>query len=249
LSRQRDDLQTLQGRVSDALHQFPGPGGSKKIEAVAGAVGVTVSSIYNWMGGVSEPDLAKLSAFAAATDVSLAWLVTGKGPRNPRAADQLLSLENYSAPRFAEAPDKPGPIALHGRLMAELVLTGTPEDRMVAGGSPEGPVLLVEVREDAMEPTILKGDFLLVGRHVGLRRAEVAKKKSAGLSVWDGIYVFRPSGERDEGGLIVRRVHFSTDGATVISCDNRIYPEETYPPKAKTRPVAVGRVIWRAGRI
>lgn len=76
-----------------------------KVREIAKAVGVSPSAIYNWISGTNEPNLTKLSAFATATQVSVQWLITGRGEMREASpafhsifdVRHLLSAENQDA--------------------------------------------------------------------------------------------------------------------------------------------------------
>lgn len=56
------------------------------IEALARACGMKGSTLRKWIDGPSEPNRARLVAIAQGARVSLAWLATGEGPREPAAS-------------------------------------------------------------------------------------------------------------------------------------------------------------------
>jgi phage repressor protein C with HTH and peptisase S24 domain len=146
------------------------------------------------------------------------------------------------------------PLAFHEPWLFEL-LYGTREEPTGLGAvEMMSPPLLMEVGEDSMEPTIAKGDLLLVDRSFGLTPAERQRAQREGRSPLDGIYAFRPRSLRGNtdsatGHLVVRRIQYRLDATIVVRCDNPKYPEEIYPPKIQNPPSPLGRVVWHGGRI
>jgi phage repressor protein C with HTH and peptisase S24 domain len=226
----------------------------ERVPEIAQRIGLDPSTVYKWLAGRFEPGLVKLGEFAAAANVSLAWLVTGEGPRDARAAARHALLADYA---FVELePDGAGKptVAFHEPWLAETLLGPHHDPKLSYGDMPVPLATLMLVDDDGMEPTIRKGDLLLLDRGSGLKPAEIERAWKEGRSQWDGIYAFRApvSGrpeKSEETHLVARRLRYRLDGTMVIGCDNPKYPEESYPPKAKKRPGAVGRVIWRGGRI
>jgi phage repressor protein C with HTH and peptisase S24 domain len=114
--------------------------------------------------------------------------------------------------------------------------------------------LLMEVREDSMEPTIMKGDLLLIDRAFGVRPATLKGAQEEQRTAHDGIYAFRAQSLSDgakpsPGLLVVRRIQYRLDGKMAVRCDNSKYPEEVYALESRDQPVPVGRVVWRGGRV
>ena len=112
--------------------------------------------------------------------------------------------------------------------------------------------LLMEVREDSMEPTIMKGDLLLIDRAFGVRPAGLERAQAEQRSAHDGIYAFRAQSLSDgakpaTGLLVVRRIQYRLDGKMAVICDNPKYPEEVYALESRDLPVPLGRVVWRGG--
>jgi phage repressor protein C with HTH and peptisase S24 domain len=225
------------------------------IAELAKKIEVTPATLYRWLNAKFDPSLPKLAQLAEAMQVSLAWLVTGTGPMDRRQALRQAQLEGYAAPAFepASSDDEKPPIAFYEPWLFKL-LYGTPEDLTLFAATDMSLPLLIEVRDDSMEPTIRRGDLLLIDRSFGMRPATLKRARRERRSPHDGIYAFRShllqgNGEKSTGDLVVRRVQFRLDGAMIIRCDNSSYPEEDYPPKAPHRPVPLGLVIWRGSSL
>ena len=225
-----------------------------EIADLAAKIGVAPATLYRWLNAKFDPSLPKLAELAEAMNVNLAWLVTGTGPVDARQARRHALLEQYGAPDFESAGGKLGksPLAFYESWLFNL-LYGTQEDPRVFGPTDMNPPLLMEVSDDSMEPTIAKGDLLLIDRSFGVSAKAQHQAGGGRRSVHDGIYAFRSGslrgeGKKPTGHLIIRRLQYRLDGTMVVRCDNPRYPEEAYALKEQ-RPVPLGRVVWRAGGI
>ncbi len=221
---------------------------------LASKIDVAPTTLYRWLNGKFDPSLPKLAELAEAMDVSLAFLVTGAGPMGRRQGIRHALLEGYDLVQFepADPNAEKAPLAFYEPWLFKF-LYGPAEEPTLFGPTDMKAPLLVEVRGDAMEPTFSPGDLLLVDRSFGTRPSELQSAQNEQRSPLDGVYVFRAGagqGEADEstGHLIVRRVQYRLDGTMIIRCDNPRYPEEPYSAK-DARPVPVGRVVWRGGRV
>lgn len=227
---------------------------SHEIADLAAKIDVAPATLYRWLNAKFDPSLPKLAELAEAMDVNLAWLVTGTGPVDARQARRHALLEQYGSPDFESAGGKPGksPLAFYEPWLFNL-LYGTQQEPTAFGPTDMNPPLLMEVSDDSMEPTIAKGDLLLIDRSFGVTPTAQRRAAGGGRSVHDGIYAFRSGSLRGDGNnptgyLIIRRLQYRLDATMVVRCDNPRYPEETYALKVKP-PVPVGRVVWRAGGI
>jgi transcriptional regulator with XRE-family HTH domain len=222
---------------------------------LATKIGVTPATLYRWLNGKFDPSLPKLAQLADAMKVNLGWLVTGTGPFDSRQALRHAFLENYRATDFEAAAgkaEKP-PIAFHEPWLFELLYGPSKEPALFGAVEMKTP-LLMEVREDSMEPTIAKGDLLLIDRAFGVRPANLELTQEEPRSAHDGIYAFRAQSLSDganssTGLLVVRRIQYRLDGKMAVRCDNPKYPEEIYTPEARNRPAPIGRIVWRGGRV
>ncbi len=223
------------------------------IAVLASKIGVTPATLYRWLNAKFDPSLPKLTELAEAMNVNIAWLITGRGPVDARRALRHARLEDYEITDFESAGRRPAkpPLAFHERWLFEL-LYGPPEEPTVFGATDMNFPLLMEMGEDSMEPTIAKGDLLLIDRSFGLSSMERQRAQSEERSVHDGIHAFKsdslPGTSNDSAShLIVRRTQYRLDGTMVVRCDNPKYPEEAYPLRSQKRPVPAGRVVWRGG--
>ncbi len=225
-----------------------------EVGVLASKIGVSAATLYRWLNAKFDPSLPKLAELAEAMNVNLAWLVTGRGPVDARHALRHALLEEYGITDFESAdrrPRKP-PLAFYELWLFEL-LYGPPEEPTVGVGDMNFP-LLMEMGEDSMEPTIAKGDLLLVDRSFGPTSVESQRAQSEERSVHDGIYAFRSDslhGRSNDSATshLIRRTQYRLDGSMVVRCDNPKYPEEVYPLRSQKRPLPAGRVVWRGTRI
>jgi phage repressor protein C with HTH and peptisase S24 domain len=222
-----------------------------EIADLASKVGVTPATLYRWLNAQFDPSLPKLAELAEAMNVNLAWLVTGTGPVDARHARRHALLEEYGAPDFESAGGE-SPLAFYEPWLFQL-LYGSREEPTVFGATDMTPPLLMEVSDDSMEPTIAKGDLLLIDRSFGITPTAQRRAAGGGRSVHDGIYAFRSGSLRGDGNdptghLIIRRLQYRLDATMVVRCDNPRYPEEVYAlKKSQQPPVPLGRVVWRGG--
>jgi transcriptional regulator with XRE-family HTH domain len=221
-----------------------------RVPEIAAKIGVSRSTLYAWLAGQFQPDLAKVGELAAATGFTVGWLLSGEGEQDARIASARALLTDYVFVEM-EPPGRKPAVAFYEPWLDETLLGTRDDPKAFAGDTPS--VKLMLVGDDAMEPTIRAGDLLLIDTGAGLSTAEIARARKEGRSMWEGIYAFRAAALSRTGAatahLVARRLHYRLDGAMIISCDNPKYPEETYPPKARNRPGAFGRIIWRGTRI
>jgi transcriptional regulator with XRE-family HTH domain len=223
------------------------------IGQLAAQLGVRPVTLYRWLSATFDPSLPKLAELAEATQVSLAWLVAGTGPVDSRRAARHARLAEYDLVDFdGDDEIQKAPLAFHQPWLFQLFY-GPSQSPTLFGAVDMTPPLLIEVRDDSMEPTIVQGDLLLVDRSFGVQPTEICRVQIEGRSFYDGIYAFRAGSAQElkaaTGQAVVRRVQYQLDGTLAIRCDNPKYPPELYPAKAHNWPRPLGRIIWRGGRI
>ncbi len=229
---------------------------------VAKKIGVSRSSFYKWLTGRFEPSLSKLAAFCSITNVTLDWLILGKGEARPN------NLPGYTKPTYPLDPSWP-PVLF--------------ENRYLEGGGIGRDLYfrptLVKVLDDAMEPQLRKGDLVL-GRQDGTDRTSglyliVRTRAKPG----EQIIPFRHAqnlvgfeldlehprlAEPDEdisynfvldskGHLMQRffprRVEWSIKGSAIVRCDNPAYSQVIEITDSKKQGIAVShRIVWHSGR-
>jgi transcriptional regulator with XRE-family HTH domain len=166
-----------------------------RIEEVARKLGVSASAIYNWISGANEPSLGKLFALAEITRTSPAWLIVGQWTPD--------SIPGYGRPLYkTKAP----PFAFENRWVELNV------------GKDGYSLILVEVPDDSMEPTMKKGDFLLVRASSemapvnGIYAVALREKEEEKITSWE------------DWTLVPKRVEWSSREDAILKCDNPAYP-------------------------
>jgi phage repressor protein C with HTH and peptisase S24 domain len=212
-------------------------------DRLAKATGVSPSAFRKWLKGVAEPGRDRLVALAEAAGVNVSWLAQGEG-----VAPDLASLAARGhAPRSADPAANPN-------IARYLLLPKRPE-AAAAGSGPQNtdePAeflgfrhdwlrgtfdrdpsdLILEIAVgDSMEPGIRNGDALLV---------DTTDRTFRNF----GIYVIEAREER-----LVKRVQRKFDGSLILISDSPLYQSETIAADLAKEVRAVGRVIWRGGRI
>jgi transcriptional regulator with XRE-family HTH domain len=226
---------------------------------VAEKVGVSRSSFYKWLAGQFEPSLSQLVTFCSIVNVSLDWLISGRGAMRPN------ELPGYVIPAYPLAPSWP-PLIFEKRWLERRI-----------GILPSLPLILIDVPDDAMEPTLKKGDLVLGNRE------NVASSRGNGLYLMvrnraregervvpyrqaDNLLGFELDPEHtrplrmndhinemfvlDSKGHFIqrffpRRVEWSVSDSAIVKCDNPAYSEviEITDPKKEGLAVA-GRIVW-----
>lgn len=180
--------------------------------AFAKVAKVSQNAMSLWLRARREPSRDNLIKLAAAGKVSVGWLAAGEG----NAAQSALPPEGFHLPA--------GPVP-HLAFSVELW-------RQFADDAFGSIPTLGRVTDDAMEPTLRVGDFIL---YVPLESDPRAPAKPS------GIYLL-------EGGEIRRIEWRITEQAGVISCDNPAYHASTRILPFKKIHLK-GKILWRAGRI
>ncbi|MGH9342975.1 MAG: helix-turn-helix domain-containing protein [Terriglobia bacterium] len=219
--------QKFLGRLADLVKTA----GSKS--TLARRAGIPVSSLQSYLAG-SEPSRLALTALARAANVSLSWLATGEGERNPEAVPEGY-LEVVSYDLSSTGPYLRGLIGLpsNRRLMKR-------SDLYMAEVS-SGEIAAVEgCGELDFEPQIRGGDVFIFERpiwHSPIRQSFV--------DAWelrdDLIYLVA-----DGINLRLRKLQKHKGSVNVIDSNGRI--ERTLrgsPPDV----VLFGVVVWRGGII
>ncbi|MGB6090012.1 MAG: helix-turn-helix domain-containing protein [Candidatus Binataceae bacterium] len=177
----------------------------------AKAAGVSPHAVSHWLRGRREPSRDNLVKLAAAAKVSVGWLAAGEGKTRP----SLLPPEGFRLPA--------GP-APHLAFSVELW-------RQLSDGV-HGVPWLGRVKDDAMEPTLHNGDFILY---------EPLESDPTAVANPNGIYFLE--------GWEIRRIEWRvTEQVGVISCDNPAYHASTRILPFKKIHLK-GKILWRAGRI
>jgi transcriptional regulator with XRE-family HTH domain len=223
-------LESFQGRLMIAAH-------NRNISDLARDVGVSRSALYKWLGGKSEPAIAKLAAFARATDSSVSWLVSGEGSWKAQIADYVIP--NSGGNRVPLAIDQEW-LKQHSTTMM-LSAAGATAAR-------QAPFLyLVEIEDDSMEPTLKRGELVLADANAG--RGERNGVYAIGFQSKE--LLAKPErANQPTVRFVVRRVQHHLDHKSLtISCDNRAYASETHTwtreeGRAREGVVVLAWVFW-----
>jgi phage repressor protein C with HTH and peptisase S24 domain len=212
----------------------------KRDAELSRAMNVTNQTLASWKGrdGIPPRELIRV---AEEKHVSLDWLVFGKRKElnTPVATDG--SFEEFSVPPNSavritysdgqvldlESPQIVDPVAFKLSWLAPLL----PSSVL---GQVQQSVVLVTACDDAMAPTLLSDDLLLVDT-----------QQNDQIALQSGIYVLL----RDNV-LYARRLQYNIDGSLLIRSDNPMYASETVREEELDAVIVVGRVVWygRAAR-
>lgn len=179
------------------------------ITKASSLIGTSLPTITRWKEGISDPKMSNVIAFAKAADISLDWLMTGKG--SPEGAD------NYTHQPAANDSDyKDVPIydlaasAGTGRLVADEHITNYlkfPNWWFVQRNLNHADIAALYTKGDSMEPTIPDNALLLIDQS----KTYLSDGKVYVVRVDDELYVKRI--KRILGGgleLISDNVHYAT---------------------------------------
>jgi len=210
-----------------------------------------------------EPSLSKLAAFCSITNVTLDWLIVGKGEMRPN------ELRGYIKPLCPVDPSWP-PVIFEKRYLEGVI--GPPDVSF--------PLLLIKVPDDAMEDTLRKGDLVLARNDGADRTSGLYLIVRTRAKPGEQIIPFRRAhnlvgfeldlehprlAEPDEdigdnfvldskGHLMQRffprRVEWSMKGSAIVKCDNPAYSQVIEITDPKKQGIAVmHRIIWHGGLI
>jgi phage repressor protein C with HTH and peptisase S24 domain len=224
-------------RLQHVVRQWP------SADRLAKATGVSPSAFRKWLKGGAEPSRDRLVALAEAAGVNVAWLAQGEG-----AEPDLLTMANRA--RSPQSPE-PGGILNPNQF---LVLPKRPEAAAAGAGHPttNEPAEFIGFRHDWLRTTF--------GREPGDLILEIAVGESMEPHIHDGdmllvdttdrnfrvfgVYVIEMRGER-----LVKRVQRKFDGSLIVISDNHVYQPESISSELAKEVRALGRVIWRGGKL
>lgn len=208
-------LAALGERIGRVAHLLGGK------RALAQRLGIHESMLYRYIKGENALSAPLLQAIADAGGVSLDWLGSGKGVA-PASLLREPSAGGYKDGHLATAYT---PVPNHDKAAAPT-LAFNPDWLSQLCGACDEELRLIEMRGDAMEPTLRSGDLLLVDCRV----RQVAQ---------DGLYAVQLA-----EGVEIMRIHKQTAGRVLLSCDNPFFQSTTLTAAAAKRIKLVGRVVW-----
>lgn len=203
--------QTTTSSFADRLQQVVEKVGNAT--KLAKASGISRRTIGAYLSGNTDPTLKRLIAIAKVADVSVQWLATGEGFQEGEKSGEV----DFIRPQLGQdSQDK-----LNFRLdyiTEELRLK--PDE-----------IAIIQASSDTMEPTVVKGDMLLLDT--------TAKEIST-----EGIYALLVNNH-----LLIRRCYRKTDGSISLNCDNSRYPAEMIAKNDVHTLQILGMVSWQGKRL
>ncbi|MBF0283216.1 MAG: helix-turn-helix domain-containing protein [Magnetococcales bacterium] len=232
-------------RFTDSSRDQIAPGFGERLRRAIGhepessfgtRVGIPKATLSEILNGVNTPRTPTLYKIARHTDISLNWLLTGKGAeRVSHVSRAEENEERYLSdftlvPRYeVTAAAGPGFHVRSERVVTRLAFK-TSWVMGVMGLDPDR-LALVGVEGDSMEPSLKDGDILLLD----MRDQQVRN---------DAIYVLRR-----EDALIAKRLQRGYDGSVIIKSDNPVYEREVVPEAMADCLQIIGRVVWAGRRL
>ncbi|MBF0370677.1 MAG: helix-turn-helix transcriptional regulator [Magnetococcales bacterium] len=206
--------------------------------------GISKSTLEGILKKGSTPQRGTLIKIAYATDISLNYLLTGKGPVRlassgkgftPSLADvdgvYLVRKGYVLVPRYEVTASAGDGGLIHQEEVVDHLAFKADWIKGVMGLDAR-KLALVGVKGDSMEPTLQEGNLVLLD----LREREVRN---------DAIYVIR----RDDT-LIAKRLQRDFEGNIHIQSDNPVYEKMTVSAHmVEQRLKIVGRVVWAGRRL
>lgn len=214
---QHPNCELFSGRIKVLLSEI-----DNNAAELARRIDVKDTTVRKWRDGVNEPARKSLAALADEFDVSLEWLVSGRGPMRPRYVEQPGFDDEYAQVPLYNVSVSAGDGALneHEEPIGRLAF-GRWWLRQV--GLAEQDLVAITARGDSMEPTISDADMLLID----------TSQRDVGI---EGVFVLVMN-----GWLVVKRVQRLPGGSVRVLSDNRRYD----PIDMDVADMAVtGRVVW-----
>lgn len=215
-------------------------------------VGIGKSTFDGIWNKGARPQLRTLLKIACNTNVSLSWLLTGKGtsrlqeipvslPINQAhitvpyvsepSEEYRLQNESYIlVPRFNLYDENGVRKKIHSNQLVDHLAFKAVWITKDMGLDPRELVLLT-VQGDSMAPTLNEGDMLLLDK----REREVRN---------DGIYALL-----GDNSLIVKRLQRGFDGSVIVKSDNQAYETQIIQPQQRDSLLILGRVVWTGQRL
>jgi phage repressor protein C with HTH and peptisase S24 domain len=197
-----------------------------------------------WHKG-AQPQLKTILKIAWHTNISLSWLLTGKGTTHLQETTTMLhnptifslppnvmshklaqeEMESYLLLPKQNSNFKPVVDRGDGEQLTDHLAFTT---RWITKQMALDPkkLALTYVESDSMAPTLNRGDLILLDK-----RERTLRK--------DGVYVIQ-----QEEGLIVKRLQLGLDGSIIIRSDNIFYRTEVVKKEHINELNIIGLVIW-----
>jgi phage repressor protein C with HTH and peptisase S24 domain len=216
--------------------------GKQAPHAWARDVGIGKSTFDGiWKKG-AQPQLRTLLKIAWKTNISLSWLLTGKGASRLTDSVSTKTIKKNTATQtkmrsYILTPSQNDAVAgfstqeggLNEQQADYLAFTNTWITQEMKLDPKE--LALVTVQGDSMTPTLNAGDLLLLDR----RECQMGN---------DGIYVIQ-----QDNNLIAKRLQRGLDGSVMVKNDNHAYETQIIMPQEVKKLKIVGRVKWTGQRV
>lgn len=217
-------------------------------DALAQRLGIGRSTLQHYENGTREPSASSLVAISRLSGVNLAWLLTGD------AENESLDLNPASK---NEAPDQQFEFIEkkeilsngEGQMSIATKLFAFRKEWLSSRALSRKNLIIIEMKDDAMEPIISNGDNLLV--KVYFAKSEVSADEGTvvthriGLerseSIVDGVYLVEIGGHQR-----VRRVQLDLAGGVYIISDNNAYKALHVDASEFNPSIIKGKVEWVA---
>lgn len=211
-------------------------------------IGLGKSTLAGILNEGANPRTSTLIKIATSTDISINWLLTGKGSpwmntlpypyqegamtmvKEPGEPYRVVPQSYVVVPRFSIQIDDGEGNAFHCDQVVDHMAFKSDWVQGIMGLDPK-KIALVTVMGDSMEPTLREGDLVL------LDQRDRSMKN-------DAIYVVR----RDED-LVAKRLQRGFDGSVTIKNDNAAYEDIKIPLEQADQLSIVGRVVWSGRRL
>lgn len=207
-----DYLSALGQRIADIANMRGGK------RALARSLGIHESMLYRYINGDNALSVPMLVALATAGNVDIAWLATGSGIAQPTSKISESRVAAYRSRVPACDAALSSPLDFDAAWLQQL-----------CGACPD-EVCLLEMRGEAMEPTLRSGDLLLIDKRV----SKVDQ---------DGLYAVRAA------ALEIKRIQKRPAGALRLGSDNPNCKSTALTRAAAGRLAIVGRVVWFGRRL
>ncbi|MBF0107599.1 MAG: helix-turn-helix transcriptional regulator [Magnetococcales bacterium] len=216
--------------------------------AWATRIGLGKSTLAGILNNGACPRTSTLIKIAMNTNISLNWLLTGRGspwmehsstlpPEDPMTMARepethyRVSPQSYVVvPRFSIVADGLENEPFHSGQIVDHIAFKSDWILGVMGLDPK-KVVLVSIIGDSMEPTLKDGDLVLLDQRDQSMRN-------------DAIYVLR----RGED-LVAKRLQRGFDGSIAIKSDNEAYEDIRVTAEQVRQISIIGRVVWTGRRI
>lgn len=202
----------------------------RSANSFAKSIGIAESTLRNWLGGRSWPDVDKLVKIAEAAGVRLEWLATGEGSREGVSEGHVtpyLIHDTMPENRLALLHSPRGKPVVPAPGLVYVMISAGAKGYVIQelSQSPENLTIRF-VRGDAMEPTMKDGDTVLLDTSV----VDIAS---------DGLYGLMMAGTDEP---MFRRCQRMPRGMVRAACDNPAYAGFEFKPGAEV--AVIGKMAW-----